>query len=135
MRQLTGDPKYKLVKGSCRECLFPFAEVVPGRPVIICEGEFDCLLLNQILDGEAQAFTLGSASSHPSFAVLIKLAAASQIVIGSDNDDAGESTWEYWSQLSPNVRRLKVPKGKDWTEAHLAGVDLKEWFDREFTAA
>jgi hypothetical protein len=127
VRQLDATPKYKVVAKSCRQGVFPYIDIEPGQPIVICEGEFDCLLLNQTLCGVAIAITLGSASARPTYATLIRLAAASTISLVYDNDDAGERASEYWTQLSPHVQKLSVPAGQDITDIWAAGVDLKEW--------
>src|SRR5262249_56007685 len=69
--------KYHMLRGS-RRGLYPGRQVlVPGKPLILAEGEFDALLLNQELAGLVPAVTLGSAGDrHPSPSVLLALTVA-----------------------------------------------------------
>jgi DNA primase len=47
--------------------IYPGPEAVrPGKPLVIVEGEFDALLIRQVLGEMAAVVTLGSASAKPS---------------------------------------------------------------------
>lgn len=131
VRRSTGQPKYIAVTGSRRGGLFPALGVVrPGRPVIVCEGEFDCLLLNVTLAGRVPVVTLGAASSDPVGVTLATLSAASRIFLAVDADEAGERLVDRWTKRWASRIERVVPPGecKDWTDAWCAGHDLDEFW-------
>ena len=110
-----------------RPRIFPsLAAVRPGRPLIVTEGEFDCLLLAQELGELAAVVTLGSASNRPDPAILGVMLAAPVWFIATDADDAGDRSASGWPA---RARRVKPPgPNKDWTEAAQAGVGLRRWW-------
>ena len=107
-----------------RPTIFPCpAAVRPGRPLIIVEGEFDCLLLAQEL-GEA-VLTLGSASIRPDSAILGAMLAAPRWFIATDADKAGDLAASGWP---PRAVRIRPPEGKDWTAFHATGFNRIRYF-------
>jgi hypothetical protein len=112
-----------------RPRIYPGPEAIrTGKPLIIAEGEFDALLLGQELGELAAVVTLGSASARPEAAILGMMLAAPVWYLATDADDAGDqaaSGWLAWA------RRVRPPPGKDWTEAHQAGIDLRRWWIEE----
>jgi DNA primase len=104
-----------------RPRLYPSLDVIePSRPVVICEGEFDCLLLAQHLP-EAAVVTLGSASSQPDAATLVDLMPAAPWFLALDGDEAGDKAAATWPARAVRVR---PPEGmKDWTELWQAGFN------------
>ena len=123
-------PKYWAVRGSRRGGPYPGRSgVSPGMPVVIAEGEFEALLLNQALDGLAPAVTFGSAGDRPSRRQLDPLLAAAPWYVATDADAAGDASADAWSLTSARCRRVRPPaRHKDWTEAAQAGVDLRRWW-------
>jgi hypothetical protein len=98
----------------------------PGRPLVIVEGEFDCLLVGQELADLAAVVTLGSASARPEPRILGSMLAASPWYIATDNDPAGDKAADGWP---PVARRVRPPgPHKDWTEARQGGVNLRRWW-------
>lgn len=107
--------------------IFPSPTAVrPGQPLIIVEGEFDCLLLGQTIGMLASVVTLGSASNRPDSGILALMLTAPVWFIATDADDAGDRSASWWPA---RARRVKPPgPNKDWTEAAQAGVDLRRWW-------
>lgn len=120
--------KYHLLRGS-RRTLYPGrGAIVAGRPLILCEGEFDCLLLGQEVGNLASVVTLGSASDRrPDTAVRLAMASASPWYVAGDDDSAGQANAADWLLRSGRCRRIIPPEG-DWTDAHKAGYRLGEWW-------
>ena len=98
----------------------------PGMPLVIVEGEFDALLLGQELADLAGVVTTGSASSPtprdrlPGDAPLPSMVRRARCRPG-------------WRQGRRRVAGPSGPSqapapGKDWTEAHQAGIDLRRWW-------
>lgn len=127
IRNLEGKPKYRNLEGSVGGVLYPDGFPLPGKPLLLVEGEFDCLLLRQKVGRLLQVVTLGSTSSQPTAEALTALSFGSPFLVGLDADDAGNKAAGVWATLAPRSKRLRTPKGKDWTEAYLAGVNLREW--------
>jgi hypothetical protein len=117
------------------------AAIRAGTPLIAVEGEFDALLLGQELGELASVVTTGSTSSRPAGAVFAAALRCPRWFAAHDADDSGDRAAAEWPARAVRVR---PPAGKDWTEAHRAGVDLGRWwveghlpeaFDREERAA
>ena len=88
--------KYMMLRGS-RRGLYPGRGSIPrGRPLLLVEGEFEALLLNQELLGLASAVTLGSAGDRPDPELLDAMATASPWIVAGDSDDAGRKSAEGW---------------------------------------
>ena len=131
VRRPEGEPKYVAVRGSRRGGVFPGTSgIIAGKPVVIVEGEFDALLLGQELDGLAPVMTLGSAGNKPSARVKNALLGAFPWIVAGDADEAGEKSADGWLSRSDRCVRVAPPKGmgKDWTEAHENGLNLRDWW-------
>lgn len=102
-----------------------------GRVVLVCEGEFDTMLARQVVGDLVEAVTLGGAADQITADATFALACSPCILIATDTDRAGEEAAERWREVSRGTRRIKPPKGKDITEAFLAGLDLREWMHGE----
>jgi len=122
--------KYLMAKGSRRWWLYPGLigwDDWPG-PVIIVEGEFDALLANQELSGLLPVFTAGGASCRPDLLrEPHKLTRFSRLLIATDNDAAGHKCRDAWLDFSRRAVPVDLPGGKDLSEAHAAGADLRSW--------
>lgn len=131
VRRATGAPKYIAVTGSRRGGLFPSAEVIKaGRPVVICEGELDAILLGATLAERVPVVTLGAASSDPANWALAKLISASSWLVAVDADEAGQRLADRWAARWPGRTTRIIPPGecKDWSDAWVAGHDLEEFW-------
>ena len=134
VRRAEGAPKYLAVRGSRRGGIFPGREVIVNRrAVVIVEGELDALLMGQELRDMAAVVTLGGASNRPSTRIKNALLAASPWIVACDSDAAGEDSANDWLTQSERCVRVVTPTGygKDWTEAHQKGLDLRGWWRRE----
>jgi len=126
LRQPDGErPKYAEAFRD-RPILYPDPRVIrPGQPLIVVEGELDCLLLAQELGELAVVVTRGSASSGFESARALMRPAAPWY-IATDADPAGDRAAEGWPA---RARRASPPSPfKDWTEARQAGVNLLRWW-------
>jgi DNA primase len=118
--------------------VFPsMASIQPGATLVVTEGEFDALLLGQELGELAAVVTLGSASTRPEGSTRLAMLRCPRWYVAHDADDAGDKAAAEWPA---RAIRVKPPEGKDWTDAHRAGIDLRRWwvekwlpeaFDRE----
>lgn len=121
-------PKYaEAFRDPARLVCYPGPKAVrPGRPLIVAEGEFDCLALGEALGELAAVVTLGSASARPEPRALGVMLAAPRWFIATDADPAGDKAADGWPA---RARRIRPPAPfKDWTEAKADGVDLARWW-------
>jgi len=120
--------KMRGVKGN-RAALFG-AETLPGmRAAVLCEGEFDMLLLNQCAGDLVGVATFGSARPNLDVATWASyLLPIAPLFIAYDSDDTGERGADGLMGLTQRARRLVVPmKAKDITDSWKAGADLRQW--------
>jgi DNA primase len=127
IRRDAGEPRYVSVEGS-KAALY-LADDLAGRDVaVVCEGEFDALLLKQEAGDLAAVVTFGGAAAHDVAGWLPYLMHVKRVFVATDNDPAGEKAWQYWQGKTKRARRLAPPGGcNDLTDAHLAGHDLRAW--------
>lgn len=99
--------------------LFPFSALASkGSQVLICEGEWDAILLNQL--GMPTITGTSGASSWPS--EYSRMLAGRDVVLVFDNDEAGTSGAELVTaalrDIATSIRVLPIPKrvGKDVTD-------------------
>jgi hypothetical protein len=124
-RRLEGEPKYQLLSGSSRGHLYPDTVPDPRRPVLLCEGEFDTLLANQIAGDLVQAYTFGSASDKPTAAAIAAIGACPSIFLAYDADAAGDRAASRLKKLIARAVRLRPPKkAKDLSGL---GKTLRSW--------
>ncbi|MEN6480120.1 MAG: toprim domain-containing protein [Anaerolineales bacterium] len=106
------------------------ADALSGHAdVILVEGEFDALLLDQELGGVVPAATLASASRGIDSAALLHLIQMRRIWTSYDSDAAGDEGAKRLNAKSLRIRRLKWPDNgiKDVTDLWKAGYDLVTW--------
>ena len=127
VRRPRGAEKYKLVKGSARQGLFLGDEIVPGRPTLVVEGEFDTLLGWQAVGDLINIATLGSATARPDRLAIQQLITSPIILIAYDSDSAGQRGADLWQAMTARVHRVPIPSGKDLTEFHQRGGDIGRW--------
>ncbi len=120
--------KYVMAAGSCRRWLYPACRDEWHGPVVVVEGEFDCLLTNQELSGLLPVVTAGGASCRPDLLhEPHKLTRFSHLLIATDNDAAGHKCRDAWLDFSRRAISIELPTGKDLSECHAAGADLRSW--------
>lgn len=127
VRRPTGEPKYKMVAGSSRRGLYLGEEIVPGRPTLLTEGEFDALLAWQLVRDLVNVATLGSAGDRPDRTAILQLITSPLILVAYDADPAGSEGAEFWRGATARVHRIPIPCGNDITEFHQHGGDFGTW--------
>jgi hypothetical protein len=129
-RRLAGDgrkqPKYLAIAGG-HPCLFGADTLVPGEPAILAEGEFDAMLLWQEVDDMVGIATLGSCNRGLSARALRYLLGCPRLLVAYDVDAEGEKGAKRLRQLSPRMRRIRPPMGKDVTAFSQAGGRGQDW--------
>jgi len=116
-------PKYAEAY-SDRPRIYPDPAVIRiGEPLVICEGEFDAMLLGQLLP-EASVITLGSAGARTDLAVLSRMLASPRWFAALDADKAGDSAASKFPARAIRVR----PPDKDWGEVHREGANRIRYY-------
>jgi len=99
-----------------------------GDMFVIVESELDALLLNQEAGDLVGVIALGSAQARPDDMISDILQKSKKILVSLDNDHAGaKESWHWWMNRFPNAIRWPVILGKDPTEAHIKGLNLRDW--------
>ncbi len=106
---------------SDRPLIYPRPDIIrPGEPLIICEGEFDAMLLGQELP-EAGVITLGSSSARIEPNVLSRMLIAPIWFAALDADQAGDKAAAKFPARAILVRPPEPDK--DWGEVHAGGFN------------
>ncbi len=116
--------KYASPKG-CANGMYRIGTVCPGQTVYVTEGEFDALVLNRYLNEhhieQASVVSIGSSTGARVVRWATRLGLANKVILGFDNDTAGQSAANWWTMaLHPKASWLK-PWKKDITELWQAG--------------
>jgi DNA primase len=123
-------PKYVAVRGG-HPVLFG-GETIDGHDVVVlAEGEFDVMLLEQLCGDLVAVATLGGASKQITATTAEYLLGARVLFTLYDTDTAGEKGAAQVAALTMRARRLRVPIGKDPTDFMQAGGDLRAWLTFE----
>lgn len=107
--------------------LYPFEKT---EKLVVCEGPIDAISLN--MQGVTATCTMGSHISSIQAKQLF--ANKAQIILGYDNDEAGNRGMRKFLEMKNQLRILNSvsycfpPKEfKDWNEAHANNIDLKTY--------
>jgi DNA primase len=126
-RRAAGEVKYAHIAGGSGSGLYNADALTDATMVVLCEGEFDALLLQQEAGDRLTAVTLGSAAARLTPRWLPHLLAMERIFIAYDADEAGQRGATYLGSMIPHAQRLSVPMGKDITDFYLQRGDLYAW--------
>ena len=126
VRRATDQVKYSQVSGG-RIALFGADTIANHDTVVVTEGEFDALLLHQEAGDLVGVVTLGSASARLPEAWVPYLLGVHRLLVAYDTDAAGALGAARWKAISPHAQRLVPLAGKDVTDFHLAGGDIRAW--------
>lgn len=121
---ITEETQYHVLSGSA---LMPMI-LGEGDCWVVVESELDALLLKQEAGDIARIMALGSAYMRPDGNIFNLLIKSEKILVALDNDDTGaKESWRWWLCNFSNAIRWPVIMGKDPTEAHMKGLNLKNW--------
>ena len=124
-RRLTGG--YALAWGSV-SCMPYLADWLTGKPkLVLCEGEFDALLLWQECHDLIDVITFGSACARPQGYWVDRVLEHEKVLVSLDTDNAGEQGASYWLGLTNGQGQRLLPYGKDITASYRVGTDLRDW--------
>ena len=117
-------PKYIAITGGAATSFMVLGE---APAVVVVEAELDALLLYQEAGDLATMMATGSAQYKSDAEVFARLRGAPAVLVALDAEQSGYAAWKWWRGNLQNTRLCPVPYGKDPTEAHQQGADLRAW--------
>jgi DNA primase len=133
-RPVTGDKERKYVKvtGS-KPGVFGHWNLRGAEYIVVTEGEFDCMMMDQEAGDLVGVCTFGSSTDRPSHCrPALKRWNTGTVLIAFDNDEAGVKGADEFSGHFQRGHIISLPEGvKDITDAHLAGLNLGDWLISE----
>jgi len=128
IRRLVGVPKYIGPAGNSNGLYGAGALKEGQRPVVLVEGEFDKLALEQDARGAVAVVAAGSTSGARKPRWIGLLAQARLVLISFDADEAGEKASRYWLDILPSARRWR-PYWNDLNDMLQDGASLAAWLE------
>jgi len=132
------ESKYLCVTGSTSPALFGADDLRgDGRPLLVCEGEFDAMLAWQELRELCDVCAIKTGRGGLPANWLLSLSPYSELLVCYDVDAnaAGDRMAGAWLAQSKRARRVRVPEGSDLTDFHNLGGDLRAWLAYHLDAA
>jgi DNA primase len=126
VRRANGRSKYSQVSGG-QIALFGADTIGKHSTVVVTEGEFDAMLLHQEAEDLVGVVTLGSAAARLPDAWVPYQLGVQRLLVAYDTDAAGVEGAARWKSICPHAQRIVPLAGKDVTDFHLAGGDLRAW--------
>jgi hypothetical protein len=121
-------PKYIMPTGGSGDGLYVWGRV-PGRPVVLVEGELDALHLASVAEEVCTPVATGSISGARRAQHTARLKAASVVLVAYDNEDTPQvkRACRWWLDRLPNAIRWKPVGAGDPCDMHRAGIDTRAW--------
>lgn len=119
--------KYVAMSGSRKGALYRADALDTAHTAVICEGEFDALLLSQHLPAGVAAVAIGGATQSPGLRWSTLLSGMRRVLLALDGDAAGQSGAQRWRDALPFAELMPLPSANDITDYWRAGGDLVAW--------
>jgi hypothetical protein len=116
--------RYLAVRGG-RASLFGVDGLRAEHPVALTEGEFDALLVDQLVGDIVTAVTLGGCRARPDQLTIEAFNRCSVLLGLYDADRDGQAGLERLRGALERLTPVTVPHGKDVTEFHQRGGDVR----------
>lgn len=92
-----------------------------AETAIVVEGETDGALMSRVLPS-SDVFILPAGARYISEAIYAQLKPYKNVLVATDNDEAGNAGAEKLLSGLPNSARILPPAGKDWCESAVTGA-------------
>lgn len=112
-RQMETGQRWNALESSFAKLKIIRAGGEPRDTVIVAEGETDGARLTMLYDADVAVLPAGAKRFTAGFAE--QLRAYRQVLVGLDNDAAGEEGWAKIAEHLPHAQRF-APPGNDWCE-------------------
>lgn len=131
-----GESKYIQPAGAGNG-LFNADTIMPGMPIVLVEGEFDALIVQQEAGDLVSAVATGSTAGARRARWLARFAVAPLVLVAFDNDGAekGEAAARYWLDVLEGFSVRWRPLLKDPSEMIQQGLDVRAWVEHGLTTA
>lgn len=119
--------KYRQVRGGTNG-LYGIDLIQPGQPLVLVEGEFDCLATLQATDRQVAVVATGSTGSGRGQRWIEAIEQAEPILIAFDDDGnkAGDNAATFWDERISQAIRW-TPWSHDINDMLLHGQDIPKW--------
>lgn len=108
--------------------------MTPGKPILLVEGEFCALTVEQEAGDLVNAVATGSKDAGRAGRWLARLAAAPLVLVSFDAEPGkGDAAARRWLDLLPNAKRWR-PLLKDVNDMHRAGLSVRQWVESGVSA-
>lgn len=136
VRRAAGKPKYQQIGGGKAAGALYWADYVRSGPLLITEGEFDCLIAWS-LPIKVYPVTQGSATDQIDCKYWPLLCSVPRFLTCYDADAAGSNADEHWAKVTDRAWPIKPLQGKDLNEFYLqAGPNaVSDWLLSEVEQA
>lgn len=104
------------------------------KVALVIESELDALLIQQFVSDFVYCVALGGSTKSLDLETYQLLREISILLFCPDFDEAGAKAWVKWKKMFPAIQRILTPDGKSAGDAHIAGVNLREWIRDSLTS-
>ncbi len=125
IRRPVGAPKYQAVTGSRVQLFNGDALADASVDAVICAGEFDAMLAQQLAPAGVAAVTFGSESKTPTWEARYLLRSRRVLII-FDTDATGEAGARRWREYVPWAE-IVTPTAHDLTDMARKGDQIGAW--------
>jgi len=127
--------RYGQVVGS-KDALFGSDGLARGKPVLLCEGEFDALSALQEANDLISPIATGSAVKGRLPLWIARIATyASQVLLGFDSDNAGSEAIAYWHDIFGDKAVVWPPYSHDINQMLQDGKNIRQWVETGLSIA
>ncbi len=112
-----------------KQGLYNADRLKPGQVVVLMEGEFDTLIVQQELGDLIVPVATGGVTLARQIRWVSQLFQVPLVLVAFDNDAAGEKAAHWWLEVLPhNTKRWRPMGVKDPNDMLIkAGMDLRLW--------
>jgi DNA primase len=108
--------------------LYQADRLTSDKVVVLCEGEFDALVVNQVAGDVVAAVATGGIASARQIHWLARLTQVPAVLVAFDTEPSGERAARWWLKKLPNAQRWRPIGAKDPNDMVIkAGMGLRDW--------
>jgi len=112
-----------------KQGLYNADRLTPEQPVLLLEGEFDALIVQQEVGDLVVAVATGGVTLGRQIKWVGRLIQMPQVLVAFDDDPAGDKAAGWWLKVLPhNAQRCRPLGAKDPNDMLIkAGLNLRQW--------
>lgn len=118
--------RYSQISGGS-DGLYGADTIMPGLPLVICEGEIDRLSLLPVVGKNIAVVATGSAGAGQGerWVNIVRIASPVLVTFDYDDNKAGDNASKFWREQANAIRY--TPWAHDLNEMLTQGMDLVQW--------